>query len=121
MKTNASDGLATVHVCYSRPQAEVFTCMLKAYGIPAFINGGETAAVAGHLIVALGGLEIRVPSRFEADALSLLAQVEKDDSLPQSAAFNEKPLANTVMLLLGFVTGYIPSWLRYRKQSPEIK
>jgi Na+/glutamate symporter len=111
----ANGALATVHVCYSKPEAEVLCCMLNAYGIPAFVMGGATAAVAGHLIVALGGLEIRVPESMEADALSLLAQVEQDTSLPESTAFKEKPIRNGLMLIVSFLTGYIPTWLRNRK------
>lgn len=119
MKNSAADGLATVHICYSRSEAEVFSCMLRAYGVPAFINGGETAAVAGHLIVALGGLEIRVPTIFEAEALGLLALVEKDTCFPQSSAFNERPWINSLTLLIGIMTGYIPTWLRHKRMPSD--
>lgn len=111
----ATGALATVYVCYSKPEADVMCCMLNAYGIPAYVHGGAMAAVAGHLTVALGGLEIRVPESMEKDALELLSYVEKDASLPESTAFKQKPVRNGFMLILSLLTGYIPTWLRHRE------
>jgi hypothetical protein len=77
---NEEDALATVHVTYSLSEADVLCGMLNAYGIPAFIPTRELAA--NGLIIATGGLEIRVPARCKRDALALLADVVKDGSPP---------------------------------------
>ncbi len=89
--------------------------MLKAYGIPAYVNGREVAGNVGHLMVALGGMEIRVPARQQRDALQLLSGVEKDTALPESEAFKKKPVLGALMLSLSVFFGvYLPGWLRKR-------
>jgi hypothetical protein len=109
------DAFVTVHVSYSVSEADVFCCMLKAYGIPALVHGREVAGNAGHLMVALGGMEIRVPAEHKRDAIQLLAGIEKDTALPESDAFKRRPLLSSLMLSFSvFFGAYVPGWLRKR-------
>jgi hypothetical protein len=109
------DSLATVHVCYSRPEAEVTLSALHAAGIARFIRSREVNAIAGHLAVAFGGMQIMVPASAKDDAKAILGMAARPaEATPESDAFWRAPIRNSLWIVFGFVCGcvYIPAWLR---------
>ena len=112
---------ATVKICYSRPEMEVVCSMLAAHGIDSYVNGREMAAQDGQLLVAIGGMEVRVPSEYKRAALQLLDQTEDDANdevagIPESRAFWDRPLRNSMFLVFSLLTfEFVPIWLRDRK------
>lgn len=114
------DKLVIVHVCYSQPEALVCKSALEAAGIPVLIHSRETGAVAGHMMVALGGMQVMVPAAAEEEARAILEQaasVPADDPLPESTAFQQAPIRNSLWIVCGWMLGmiYMPTWLRKRR------
>jgi hypothetical protein len=112
------DSLVIVHVCYSRPEAEVALSALHAAGIPGFIHSREMNMLAGHFAVALGGMQIMVPAAAKDDAKAILGMAEKPaEATPESAAFWWAPIRNTLWIVFGFLCGcvYIPAWICSRR------
>lgn len=70
-----ADDLATVHVSGSIAEADVVCSMLQAYGIPAFVADRQMANAYGAMVVAKHGLQVRVPTWAEADAILLIAEI----------------------------------------------
>jgi hypothetical protein len=109
------DGLAIVHVCYSRPEAEVTLSMLHAAGIPGFIHSREMNALAFHFAFALGGMQIMVPAAAKNDAKAILGMAGTPaEATPESDAFWRAPIRNALWIVFGFICGcvYIPAWMR---------
>ena len=68
------DSLVSVHLSYSLSEAQVIVSMLQAYGIPAIIQGGESARNYGEVAITAGGMPILVPQRNLRDAKQLVQE-----------------------------------------------
>lgn len=65
-----------VAIGHGLPETAVTVSFLRAYGVHAVARTWYHATVAPHLMVALGGIEIRVPPDQRAAAASLLADID---------------------------------------------
>jgi hypothetical protein len=64
--------LTTIATYYVPIQAELARSRLEADGIPAFIEGGEFASMAWHLLLANQGIKVQVPTEDAERAAALL-------------------------------------------------
>ncbi|WP_260597510.1 hypothetical protein [Sphingomonas endolithica] len=71
----ADDRLETVAITYNQPETLVLRSMLHFYGIPNLAIGAAHAAVNPVLMVALGGIHVRVPHDAVDEARALLREV----------------------------------------------
>ena len=113
----SADALVTVAVLYSLPAAAVARSALEARGVPVVAVGGHVASVDWAYLVALGGIELRVPAAQEPAARALLAEGERPP-LRESAAFRHRWIWNAlVFLLLLIPVGAIPFWMRRQGET----
>ena len=114
---NTEDEFALAYRSFSLPRAEVIVGMLQSYGINAQLLDRHFNSNNGHLVLATGGYRIMVPTSQLRAANELLKPFHDEDELPESAAFNEKPVRNIFWLALSFLLGiWTPMWLRDRKR-----
>ena len=89
--------LVTVARRFNPLEAELLRGRLAADGIPATLGDAHTVQTDTLLTTALGGVRIRVPSSYEAQALRTIADVEAgafelDDELaPDADASHDEP------------------------------
>jgi hypothetical protein len=102
----ADDSFETVAIVYNQPEAAVMLSMFAFYGIPANPIGLGHSQIAPTMMVALGGILIKVPGYAAAEARELLAEVA---ARPQAVRprLIDNPFANGIVvvlacLLLGF-------------------
>lgn len=74
----AAPDFTTIAYCYSQPEAAVMLSLFEANAIPAFAVGGRHAGASWPMIVALGGVEIRVLTECLGDAQALLAEIARE-------------------------------------------
>ncbi|WP_404403539.1 hypothetical protein [Pelagibacterium halotolerans] len=67
--------LVTIVRGYGASETQVIVAYLSAYGISAVPFHAHTAAVAWHLMHAIGGVEIKVPAAQVEEAMALLAEM----------------------------------------------
>jgi hypothetical protein len=67
------DSLPTVATYFQPIQAELARARLVDEEIPAFIQGGEFAAIAWHLALADRGIKVQVPTEFVERAREVLS------------------------------------------------
>ncbi|MDE2385559.1 MAG: hypothetical protein KGO53_13170 [Alphaproteobacteria bacterium] len=109
--------LVLAYRSYSLPRAEVILGMLTAYGVEAQLFDRDFNANNGHLLVATGGFRIMVPAEQLRAANELLKPFHDADDLPESEAFQKRPLINSLWLLLaGYLGVWAPAWLRRRER-----
>jgi hypothetical protein len=112
------EGLVVAHVCYSWPEAEVVTCMLKAADIPALVADRNTVGTLYYQAVALGGFRILVPGAYADDARILVDEFRatpSEHTTPESEAFRENKVESAGWVLVNLFFGWCPGWLRRRK------
>jgi hypothetical protein len=84
--------MVTVARRFNSLEAELLRGRLAADGIPATLGDAHTVQTDTLLTTALGGVRIRVPSSFEAQALRTIADIEAgafeldDDDTPEALA-----------------------------------
>jgi len=81
-------------VVYSLPEAAVLVSKLQAYGIDAFAMPLHFASVSWHFLVAVGGIEIRVPARRYRLAVQLIADGGPFEAAGEAEMFRRPPLLN---------------------------
>jgi hypothetical protein len=114
----APDSVAVAHVCYSWPEAEVVTCMLRAAGIDAVLADRLTIGNNWHMSVALGGFRVLVlqgDAALAAEIISEFRSAPTDIKLPESEAFWDHKFTNFLWLVVNYFFGWCPAWLRHRK------
>jgi hypothetical protein len=102
----AADSFETVAITYNQPETAVMLSMFAFYGIPAIPVGLGHAQIAPTMMVALGGIPIRVPSYAAAEARDLLAEVA---SRPQAVRprLIDHPVTNGIVVILAcFFLGF---------------
>jgi hypothetical protein len=102
-----SDAHATVAVTDSQPEAAVLVSFLAWHGIPAYALGRH-AAVQWPLVVALGGIPVRVPAWAQLEAEALLAEVAARPAVIRPATIRSRPLSILALLLHFALTGAAP-------------
>lgn len=110
--------LEPVGAAYDLPEALCLKSFLESQGIPTFINGLHHAQVDWWMIVALSGLEVRVPSDHADEVRDYMTAFRAEPSHCQSASgcFWEKPIRSFVQLMIvSLMTGVPPLWARKRK------
>ena len=113
--TGDRDAFVTVAVCYSLPAAVVARSALEARGVPTYATGQSFACIDWTLMVAIGGIDIRVPADCEADARALLGEGEPVP-LRETSTFWARPLFWTALSVPAFfVLNLWPLWLRRLK------
>lgn len=94
----------TIAITYSQPEAAVMLSMFAFYEIPAFAVGGGHAGADWPLVVALGGIEVRVLTGLLDDARALLKEVRDQPPAirpPVVEGWLSRLVANTIGFLLG--------------------
>jgi len=96
----ANDTFETVAITYSQPETLVMLAMFEQYGIPAYALGFSHARAVWPLMLALGGIIIRIhPDALDA-ARALLAEVAE-----RPAARRPRSFANWVPYVLLAILG----------------
>lgn len=114
----AADAWVTAGVFYSLPSAAVARSALEARGLAVQSVGIGLPGVQWQYMVAVGGIELRVPADCETTARALLGEGARPP-LSESAAFWARPVWNTVVLILLFPIGLWPLWVRRQRCAPE--
>jgi hypothetical protein len=98
----ADDAFETVAIIYSQPETVVMLAMFEQYGIPAYAAGFNHARAKWPLLVALGGIVVRVHPAALAEAQILLAEVAE-----RPAAVRPRLLFNPALQILFGVLGML--------------
>ncbi|MDH7972137.1 hypothetical protein QH494_08060 [Sphingomonas sp. AR_OL41] len=69
------DAFETVAIVYSQPETVVMLAMFTQYDIPAYAVGFDHARAAWPMLLALGGIIVRVHPAAADEARALLAEV----------------------------------------------
>jgi hypothetical protein len=96
----------------------VVCSMLNAAGIPAILADRNTIGMLWHQALAFGGFRILIHSDDLRQAKLMLADfrtAEPLEKLPESSAFWRQPLRNSLWLIINYLFGWCPAWLRKRK------
>lgn len=98
------DSFTPVAITYSQPEAAVMLSMFEFYGIPAYAVGARHAGTMWPMVVALGGVEIRVASAMVEEAHALLAPVMAQPPVvrpPVVEGWFARLIANTLGWIMG--------------------
>ncbi len=96
------DAFETVAIVYSQPETAVMLAMFAQYDIPAYALGFDHARTAWPIVLALGGIIIRVHHTVANDARELLAEVAQ-----RPAAIRPRLILNPVLHILFGVLGML--------------
>lgn len=107
--------LATAHVCYSQPEAEVLKSRLNASGIEAFVFDGGINAMAPHMSVAVGGIRLMVPEETLEDALAIIGTREDSQLETESAAFRRDTKSGLIGIASSLLFAWFPWWNTKRR------
>lgn len=75
------DRLVTVAIGYGFAETATTVSFLQAHGVPVTILPHHLPSVSWDMVVALGGMEIRVPARLGGAASILLAEIAEADAV----------------------------------------
>jgi len=101
------DGVETVAIVYSLPELAVLLGLFAQHDIPTAVVGAGHAAVNPQLMVALGGVTIRVPQELAGDARTLLAEIAERPAAMRPRLIDNVAL-NALMVVLACVLGVAP-------------
>ncbi len=107
--------LATAHVCYSQPEAEVLKSRLNASGIEAFVFDGGINSTAPHMAVAVGGIRVMVLQENFKDATAIIDARDDTQLESESAAFRRNTSKGFIGLIASFLVAWFPWWNTKRK------
>jgi hypothetical protein len=102
------DSFETVAIVYNHPETAVMLSMFAFYGIPATPVGLAHSQIAPNLMVALGGILIRVPGWAAAEARELLAEVAERPQVMRPRLIDNAVMNGLIVLLFCFLTGTTP-------------
>lgn len=103
-----SDSFETVAITYSHPETAVMLSMFAFYGIPAMPVGLYHSQIAPNLMVALGGILIRVPAWAADEARTLLAEVAERPQAVRPRLIDNAVMNGLILTLFCCLTGVIP-------------
>ena len=103
----ADDSYETVAITYNQPETAVMLSMFAFYGIPAYPVGFEHARTMSTLMVALGGIQIRVHASAVDEARELLAEVAERPQAVRPKLIDE-PVVNGFIVTLFCLFGGAP-------------
>jgi hypothetical protein len=98
----AGDAFESVAIIYSQPETVVMLATFERYGIPTYAAGFNHARAKWSLLVALGGIAIRVHPAALAKAQILLAEVAE-----RPAAVRPRLQLNQALQILFGVLGML--------------
>jgi hypothetical protein len=104
----ADDSFETVAIVYNQPETVVMLSMFAFYGIPATAVGFRHTQIAPNLMVALGGVPIRVPGWAADEARELLAEVAERPQAVRPRLIDNAVMNGLIVVLFCFLTGTIP-------------
>jgi hypothetical protein len=102
------DSFETVAIVYNHPETAVMLSMFAFYGIPAMPVGLGHSQIAPNLMVALGGVLIRVPAWAAAEARTLLAEVAERPQAVRPRLVDNAVMNGLIVVLFCFLTGTVP-------------
>ena len=102
------DSFKTVAIVYNHPETAVMLSMFAFYGIPATPVGLAHSQIAPNLMVALGGICIRVPGWAADEARELLSEVAERPQVVRPRLIDNALMNGLVVLLFCILTGTTP-------------
>ncbi|WEJ99115.1 MAG: hypothetical protein P0Y59_19545 [Candidatus Sphingomonas phytovorans] len=104
----ADDSFETVAIVYNQPETAVMLSMFAFYGIPAIPIGLAHSQIAPNLMVALGGVLIRVPDYAANEARELLAEVAERPQAVRPRLIDNAILNGVAVVLFCMIGGPVP-------------
>ena len=102
------DSFETVAIVYNHPETAVMLSMFAFYGIPAMPVGLAHSQIAPTLMVALGGIAIRVPGWAADEARELLAEVAERPQVMRPRLIDNVVLNGVIVVLFCMIGGPVP-------------
>lgn len=101
------DAFDTVAITYSQPEAAVMLSFLRAHGIAAYTLS-EHARTQATMVVALGGIPVRVHRSALAEARALLAEVAATPAVVRPRLIRNGWVNAAALLLALALGGAVP-------------
>lgn len=110
--------LETVAILYNQAEVALLTARLESAGIPVLPHSRHHSSVGWHLVVALGGVKLQVPSGLSDDARALLSELPPWEATRGIFSSN-RALDIFIAPLLLFVAGGPPPPARFEGIRPQ--
>lgn len=107
MKHSDHDRLVTVAIGYGFADTATTVAYLQAHGVPVTTLPYHLASLSWDMVVALRGMEIRVPARLAGAACILLAEIARSD-VPEGKGTGWAQWGRLIALVLIFLITQVP-------------
>ncbi|MEB2847061.1 hypothetical protein GAO09_15920 [Rhizobiales bacterium RZME27] len=107
MQHSDDDRLVTVAIGYGFAETATTAAYLEAHGVPVTTLPYHLASISWDMVVALKGMEIRVPARLAGAACVLLAEIARPN-VPDGSTTGWAQWGRRIALVLIFLITYVP-------------